>query len=76
MATPAVPLLHSVDRFPSHGERSVVDNPEIVIEMLSPRAKQADPAPKRGAYRAIGAMQAILSVAADAFRAELSPVPA
>jgi Uma2 family endonuclease len=56
---------------PLQGERTVVDDPVLVVEVLSPRTQQGDLTRKRWAYQAIPAMQAVLFVAADEPRVEL-----
>lgn len=57
---------------PGRGDRTVVDDPVLVIEVLSPGTQQADLTQKRWAYQAIGTLQAILFVAADRPRVELA----
>lgn len=57
---------------PGRGDRTVVEDARLVIEVLSPRTQQADLTRKRWAYQAIPTMQAILFVAADEVRVELA----
>lgn len=57
---------------PAQGARTVVDDPVIVVEVLSPRTQQADLTRKRWAYQAIETMQAVLFVAADERHVELA----
>lgn len=57
---------------PGRGGRTVVDDPVLVVEVLSPRTQQADLTPKRWAYQAIPTVQAILFVAADEARVEVA----
>jgi Uma2 family endonuclease len=56
---------------PAAGDRTVVSDPVLVIEVLSPTTQQADLTRKRWAYQAIDTLQAILFVAADEARMEL-----
>jgi Uma2 family endonuclease len=53
------------------GDRMVVDDPVLVVEVLSPTTQQADLTRKRWAYQAIDTLQAMLFVAADEARVEL-----
>jgi len=57
---------------PTVGGRTVVEDPVLVVEVLSPRTQQADLTRKRWAYQAIDTLQAILFVAADEARVELA----
>ena len=57
---------------PGQGDRTVIEDPIIIIEVLSPRTQQADLTRKRWAYQAIETMQAVLFVAADEARVELA----
>jgi Uma2 family endonuclease len=57
---------------PGRGDRTMVDDPVVVVEVLSPRTQQDDLTRKRWAYQAIPAMQAVLFVAADEPRVELA----
>jgi len=57
---------------PGVGDRSVVDDPVVVIEVLSPTTQQADLTRKRWAFQDIPTLRAILFVAADESRVELS----
>jgi Uma2 family endonuclease len=57
---------------PAQGGRTVVDDPVIVVEVLSPGTQQADLTRKRWAYQAIPSLEAILFVAADEVRVELA----
>lgn len=57
---------------PGRADRTVVDDPVVVVEVLSPRTRQADLTRKRWAYQAIPSMQAILFIAADEPRLELA----
>lgn len=57
---------------PARGERTVVEDARLVVEILSPRTEQADLTRKRWAYQAMPTMQAILFVAADEVRVELA----
>lgn len=57
---------------PAQGERTVVDDPVAVVEVLSPRTQQSDLTRKRWAYQAIETMQAVLFVAADERRVEVA----
>ena len=57
---------------PGDGDRTVVEDPVVVVEVLSPRTQQADLTRKRWAYQAIETLQAILFVAADEPRVELA----
>lgn len=56
---------------PSQGQRTIVDDPVVVVEVLSPSTQQADLTEKRWAYQAIETLHAILFVAADKPRVEL-----
>lgn len=57
---------------PGQALRTVVDDPVLVVEVLSPGTQQADLTEKRWAYQAIETLQAILFVAADKPRVELA----
>lgn len=57
---------------PAVGGRAVVDDPVVVIEVLSPTTQQADLTRKRWAFQDIVTLRAILFVAADEPRVELS----
>ena len=57
---------------PADGERTVVGDPVVVVEVLSPTTQQADLTRKRWAYQAIDTLQAILFIAADEPRVELA----
>lgn len=57
---------------PGQALRTVVDDPVLVVEALSPGTQQADLTEKRWAYQAIETLQAILFVAADKPRVELA----
>ena len=57
---------------PAVGGRAVVDDPVVVIEVLSPTAQQADLTRKRWAFQDIPTLRAILFVAAGEPRVELS----
>lgn len=57
---------------PGRGDRTVVDDPVLVVEVLSPSTQQADLTRKRWAYQAIPTVQAILLVAADEARVEVA----
>lgn len=74
IASPAGAIMYP-DAFvrcgPAVGDRIVVDDPVVVVEVLSPRTQQADLTRKRWAYQAIDTLQAILFVAADEARVEL-----
>ena len=48
---------------PADGERTVVGDPVVVVEVLSPTTQQADLTRKRWAYQAIDTLQAILFIA-------------
>ena len=54
------------------GGRAVVDDPVVVIEVLSPSTQQADLTRKRWAFQDIPTLRAILFVAAGEPRVELS----
>ena len=56
---------------PGQASRTIVDDPVLVVEVLSPTTQQADLTEKRWAYQAIETLQAILFVAADKPRVEL-----
>ena len=56
---------------PASGDRTVVSDPVLVVEVLSPTTQQADLTRKRWAYQAIDTLQAMLFVAADEARVEL-----
>ena len=56
---------------PGQARRTVVDDPVLVVEVLSPGTRQADLTEKRWAYQAIETLQLILFVAADKPRVEL-----
>jgi Uma2 family endonuclease len=57
---------------PGQADRTVVEDPVVVIEVLSPSTQQGDLTRKRWAYQAIQTMQAILFVGADEHRVELA----
>jgi Uma2 family endonuclease len=57
---------------PGQAQRTVVDDPVLVVEVLSPGTQQGDLTQKRWAYQAIETLQAILFVAADRPRVELA----
>jgi Uma2 family endonuclease len=57
---------------PGNADRTVVGDPVLVIEVLSPSTQQGDLTRKRWAYQDITTLEAILFVAADEARAELS----
>lgn len=56
----------------NRGDAQVVDDPVLVVEVLSPSTQRGDLTLKRWAYQAIPTLQAILFVAADAAAIELS----
>lgn len=56
---------------PASGDRTVVSDPVLIVEVLSPTTQQADLTRMRWAYQAIDTLQAMLFVAADEARVEL-----
>ena len=57
---------------PGSADRTVIDDPVLVVEVLSPSTQQGDLTRKRWAYQAIDTLQAILFVAGDEARVELA----
>lgn len=57
---------------PGQAQLTVIEDPVLVVEVLSPGTQQGDLTEKRWAYQAIGTVNAILFVAADKARVELA----
>ncbi|MFO1046469.1 MAG: Uma2 family endonuclease [Geminicoccaceae bacterium] len=56
----------------NRGDAQVVDDPVLVVEVLSPSTQRGDVTLKRWAYQAIPSLQAILLVSADSPAIELA----
>jgi len=61
---------------PMHGAWTVIEDPVLVVEVLSPSTEQRDLSQKRWAYQAISSLKALLVVSPDRAAVELfTPEP-